>query len=156
MCLVSHHHVLETAGERSCLQIDIVQLQILQAGLDGTRHVFNRLNNLGCNVQLFARDATLFDRNPKLLLGAVSLCAVQVTVSGCYGCLKDFDGLGVKGPESVVLVPCGTSPEAELPFCQSYVVHHERADGVLYHWYLASITQFHAWNAWYHVAELRR
>lgn len=100
---------------RDGLQIDIVQLQVLQAGLESPRHVFDRLNHLRGDIKIFTRDATLFDSNSELFLGAVSLSAVQVTISGCYGCLENLDGLWVEGPEPVVLVPCGTGPEAELP-----------------------------------------
>lgn len=64
MCPVSHHYERETGSEG--LQIDIIQLQVLQAGLDSPRHVFDRLNNLGCDIELFTRDTRLFDSNSKL------------------------------------------------------------------------------------------
>jgi hypothetical protein len=54
------------------LQINIVQLQLLQARLDSSRNVVDVIVvDLGRDVQLLTRNATLFDRGAQLSFGLV-------------------------------------------------------------------------------------
>lgn len=54
------------------VQINIIQLQLFQARLDGARNVFDVVVvDFSGNVQLLSRDTTLFDGCTKLSLGLV-------------------------------------------------------------------------------------
>lgn len=58
------------------LQIDVIQLQLLQAGLDSSSNVVDVvIVHLGSNVQLLTRDTTFFDGCAEFSLGLVDFLA---------------------------------------------------------------------------------
>lgn len=101
-------------GKGKSIQIHIIQLELLQTRLDGSRDICQIIHNLGGHEQLVAWHLALFDRHPQFRLGAVDLCAIQVAVAQADGGFDGFNQVPVDRRLVARLVPGGACAIGQL------------------------------------------
>lgn len=70
--------VLPDDGNCKDLQVDIIEPEILQTGIDGARDVVSGALHFGSHKELLPWNATLLDCDAQLCLGSINLGPVKV------------------------------------------------------------------------------
>ncbi|KKA25451.1 hypothetical protein T310_0517, partial [Rasamsonia emersonii CBS 393.64] len=96
------------------LQINIIELELLQTGVDGSGHIVNGLDDLCRDEKLLAGDSAFFDSYSDFCLGPVGFGAINVSVSLTDCTLHHFNQLRHKRAVHVVLIPCCSCAESHL------------------------------------------
>lgn len=73
------HHLQKLKSGSYDSQVDVVQLQLLQAGLDRIWDVIDVVHDLGSDEELLPVNAALLDGNTKLGLGLVDCQLVSMS-----------------------------------------------------------------------------
>lgn len=100
------------------VEVNVVQLQLLETGVDGCRNVCNRVEDLGRHEQLVAGHSARLDGNPNFLFGPICLGAVNVGKTMGNRLLEDLDELVIDGSLPILLVDYHVVPVPK-PICNT-------------------------------------
>ena len=63
------------------VEIHIVELKLLERGIDGVRNIPNVVDDFGRDEEFLSWDSGFLDCESKFWLGVVELCAVEMSVA---------------------------------------------------------------------------
>lgn len=117
------HQLTDTIGldGQKPIQINIVQLELLQTGLDRLRNVRDIGDHFGRNKELIPSHATLFDGNTQFCFCVVHLGSIQVVIAQFDGQLDRLDQFTVDVVSSLSLEPRRASAISKLAIVSASV-----------------------------------
>lgn len=95
------------------IQVDIIQLELLQTGLQCGRNIGHVLVHLGGDEQLVSGQVALRNGLAELFLGSVDFGSVEVIISQVHGTLDRVDQVAIQIGVGV-LEPCCAGPISDL------------------------------------------
>jgi hypothetical protein len=102
------------AGSGACLQVHVIQLKFSQAGLDGGWDVFESVENLRSDKELFSWYTRLLDSNSNFLFSTIGISAIYVMEAILDGSLQDLDQIAAEGFIGVIFEPGRARSKTDL------------------------------------------